>query len=267
MDRELFAQITLTAYAAIAIALVGWQTVRSGQPWRACALFVLARVYMPFVFHWRANSRCPFPTEGGGLIIANHRSPIDPIVLWTNHHFGRSGNTGFRIISFIMAREYYEQPWLKWGFKLMQSIPVERDGEDSVPLKTALRYLREGKLLAVFPEGRINLEDQRVLLPGDPGVAWLALRAQVPVYPVFIEDAPGGDHMLQPFYTPARVRVNYGAPIDLSQYHGKRYTHSVLTHVTDELMEALAALGKAKHTPIEANERTVKIPIRPASAS
>src|SRR6185437_1256016 len=128
-----------------------------------------------------------------------------------------------------------------WVCEHMQSIPVDRHGRDMKPAHAALERLKQGHLLGVFPEGKINAGEG--VLEGDPGIAWLALRAKVPVYPVYIHNSPRPITMLQPFYTPARVRVKYGQAIDLSAYYGQPKTQKVLIEVTDLLMRRLAELG------------------------
>ena len=63
----------------------------------------------------------------------------------------------------------------------MRAIPVDRDGEDMEATKVALRRMRAGCTVGIFPEGRINFGPG--LLPPNPGVAWLALKAGRPVIP------------------------------------------------------------------------------------
>jgi 1-acyl-sn-glycerol-3-phosphate acyltransferase len=129
----------------------------------------------------------------------------------------------------------------------MQVIPVDRDGRDMGPVKEALRRLRGGRLVGIFPEGRINDRcGASELLAGNPGMAWLALHSRAPVCPVFIHDAPQGANMVAPFHTFARVRLVYGEPIDLSGFYGRRITQDLLQEVTGELMRRLAELGGAR---------------------
>jgi 1-acyl-sn-glycerol-3-phosphate acyltransferase len=113
------------------------------------------------------------------------------------------------------------------------------------PAREALKHLKEGKLVGVFPEGRLNTGTD--LLPANPGIAWLALRSQVPVYPAFIHNAPQGKDIGAPFYTPARVRVQFGPPIDLSEFHDAKKTQELLNQVTQLIMTRLAHLGGVEY--------------------
>jgi 1-acyl-sn-glycerol-3-phosphate acyltransferase len=172
------------------------------------------------------------------------------MLLWMNTHLTQeSSGDRHRVISFLMAREYYEQKnVIGWICRSLRSIPVDRDGRDMSAVKEALNRLRHGELIGIFPEGRLNTGEG--LLPANPGIALLALRAKVPVYPVFIHNAPaGGNSMVAPFMRICRVRVTYGDPIDLSPWHGRRKDRATLSEVTTVMMRELARLGGTTFAP------------------
>jgi len=237
MQPDMAAKWTLAFYIAIAVAAVLWQVARWPDGWNAWALAVVNRFYIRAFFHFRTNRPCPFPTDGPAIIIANHSSPMDPMFVWV----GRRETIGF-----MMAREYYDVKFLHWIAVAMQSIPVERNGKDLAPTRAALRRLKAGKLLGVFPEGGINRESD--LQAGNPGMAWLAVRSQVPVYPVYIHNSPSGESMIDPFYNFGPVTVYYGDPIDLSAYYDRKPTQDVLQEVTDIMMARIAELGDVGYT-------------------
>jgi 1-acyl-sn-glycerol-3-phosphate acyltransferase len=211
-------------------------------------LYVVAHTFYQVLYRWRSNRRCPFPEQGAALIIANHRSPADPLLLWMNIHRIGQGMHIRRII-FMMAREYYEIPGVGALCRMLQAIPADRNGRDMGPARDALRRLQDGQLVGVFPEGRLNTGAG--LLDASNGVAWLALRAKVPVYPVFIEDAPQSESMVAPFFLRCRTRVYYGDPIDLSEYSKQRKTQELLKNVTDLLMSRLGELGGVTYQPAD----------------
>lgn len=240
MSPDITARLFLTLYALIALGIISAQVVRSGVGLSASFLHALNRAYCGLWFHWRANRRSPFPQSGPALIYGNHRSPVDPLLIWMNHHLGDRGRGPLRVISFLMAREYYEKPGLSWLCRAMQSIPADRDGRDIGPAKEALSRLKAGDLVGVFPEGRINTGPG--LGPFGTGFAWLALRSEVPVYPVYLHDSPQHKSMIAPFVHPCRVRVTFGDPIDLSPWYGNR-SREALDEVTSLLRRKLAELG------------------------
>lgn len=251
MDPESAAILTLVTYGLVAIGLVARKIRQCREGWGAWFLYVIERAYVPLMFRWRAtNGPCPFPAEGGAILLGNHRSPVDPLLIWMNHHLRVGGSREMRVPSFLTAKEYCSVPGLTWLVRTMQSIPVERDGTDMGPTREAIRRLKDGRIVGIFPEGGINFGTD--LREANPGIAFLALKAKVPVYPVFIHGAPQeGRNMLVPFMTRCRTRVTYGEPIDLSEYYGRRSTPELLAEVTDLLMSRLASLGGVGFTPVK----------------
>ncbi len=262
MSPQLVAMGVLVGYALAGCALVVRQVIRSGVGWQAWFLYCLERIYCGVWFRWRSNRRCPFPKSGAAIIIANHTGPVDPLLIWMNHHLGRDDGR-LRTLGFLMAREYYNLPVLHWVGKVTRSIPLDRHGTDMAPVRQAFRQLEAGELIGIFPEGGINLGTQ--LREADTGVAWLALKARVPVYPVFIKGSPRGESMVEPFFRPARVRVLYGDAIDLSEYYDRHKSHDVLQEVTDLLMTRLAQLGNTTYArEISTEPRTLPMGKKPA---
>ncbi len=238
---ESTAILLLFVYAVVAVWLIAWRVRRYDVNGLAWMLYCVERVFVGLMWRWRSDRPCPFPSDGAALVIANHSSAADPMQLWMNHHLG-SGRRNVRTISFMMAKEYYNVPGIHWICRSMRSIPVSRDGKDTGPLRDALRKLQEGHLVGIFPEGRINVDDNGIL-DGSLGVGWLALKSRVPVYPVYLDNVPGGSNMVTPFLTRSQVRVIYGEPIDLSKFYDQRPKGVVLEQVTELMMTRLAELG------------------------
>ena len=241
MPADDIARATLAAYILLFCTVVAWRALRCPQGWRLWLLYVADSLYCRLCFHWRASRRCPFLEERSAIIIANHRSPLDPLLIWV-------GMNNRRPLECLTAKEYFGIPVLQFIFEATHAIPVERKGKDMAATREALRRLKVGHYLGVFPEGRINTGPG--LLPGDTGIAWLALHSQAPVYPVFIHNAPQSDNMVSPFYTFTRVRISYGDAADLSACYGRRLTAELLQEVTDLLMQRLAALGGLEPQPV-----------------
>lgn len=233
MDPDRIAQATLAAYLLLAGVLIVWRARRCPYGWRPWFLYGVGALYGRLCFHWRANRECPFREDQPAIVIANHRSPLDPLALWV-------GMSNKRPIGFMMAKEYYGITGLKFICSSLESIPVERDGKDMAATRSAYRRLQAGHLLGIFPEGGIHTGPG--VREGNPGVAWLALRSRAPVYPVFI-DSPTGATMMAPFFNFRRMRVNYGNPIDLTPYYERGMSDDVLREVTDVLMDRVWKLS------------------------
>ncbi|MBW3540574.1 MAG: 1-acyl-sn-glycerol-3-phosphate acyltransferase [Planctomycetes bacterium] len=241
MRAEASAIGALAAYAAVAFGVLWWRARRCRAGVFVWFLYGFIRLYTGLMFGARTNRRCPYAGRSAGLIVANHRSPVDPLLLARDAGEGLA-STDIRPVSFMMAAEHYRHPLLHPVLVRIQSIPVERKGRDMAAVRQALRRLKAGALVGIFPEARINFGEG--LLPPSPGAAWLALNSGVPVYPVFIHGAPQSRNLVVPFFRPARVRLAYGDPLDLSPWAGQKATPAVLHEVAAAMMERLAELGQ-----------------------
>jgi 1-acyl-sn-glycerol-3-phosphate acyltransferase len=190
---------------------------------------IMARVY------WRTKVEGTFPLadDHGGVIVCNHRSPTDPTFI---------SCATLRVVHWMVAREYCELPGLGWFFRAVGAIPVNRGGIDTKATKLAIRLAQQGGLVGLFPEGRLNWTDQ-LLLPGRPGAALIALRARVPVVPCYIQGSPFRDSIFWAFFTPARVTVRIGPPLDLSEFYGREHEKEVLEELTLRFLKEIARLA------------------------
>ncbi|NLE38144.1 MAG: 1-acyl-sn-glycerol-3-phosphate acyltransferase, partial [Pirellulaceae bacterium] len=169
---------------------------------------------------WRTEVRGSFdlPRDQGAVIIANHSCPFDPgfIALGVD-----------RIMHWMVAKEYCKHPLTGPFLRPFAVIPTSRSGQDTAATKMMIRYAESGELVGLFPEGRINDTD-RFLLPGRLGTAMVALKARVPIVPCYIEGAPYDKRsILGCLLMPAKARVTFGRPIDLSAYYGRENDREV----------------------------------------
>ncbi|MGD9724207.1 MAG: lysophospholipid acyltransferase family protein [Pirellulales bacterium] len=227
----------LTILAALAIGLAVWIY----RAWRATPYpfwqFLLNTVNSFFArIMWRCTvvGRIKLPRDQGAVIVSNHISGIDPLLIQLA--------TDLRVVHWMVAREYFYMPLLAVIFKNMKSIPVNRGGIDTAATKMAIRYAVEGGLVGLFPEGRVNQTDE-LLLPGRPGAAMIALRARVPVIPVFVEGSPYDGTALGSFFMTGRARVTIGNPIDLSPYFGRENDRAALAELTLLFLQEIAKLA------------------------
>jgi 1-acyl-sn-glycerol-3-phosphate acyltransferase len=172
------------------------------------------------------------------------RLPVGPFILAANHHNYLDGVVlGVAVprpISFIvMPRVYHASPLHPAFHRQIGSIPVNLARPDPGAIRRALRALDEGHVVGIFPEGPFSREGR--LVPGQPGVAALALRAGVPVVPAGISgtfEALRGRR----FYLPRRHRlaVRFGAPL----HPGRRRAPSRAERVdvTGRIMREIAGL-------------------------
>ena len=118
-----------------------------------------------------------------------------------------------------------------------------RGGVDTAATKQAIRLAQDGGIVGMFPEGRINESKDVLLLPGRPGAALVALKARVPIIPVYISGSPYDGTALGPLRMRAHVRVYIGEPMDLSNYYGREKEEGVTQEITKRLLLEIARLA------------------------
>lgn len=181
------------------------------------------------------------PATGPILLVANHRSGLDPVLL---------GVMTRRRVRFLMAREYFEMRGLSWVFRHLGCIPVNRDGNDLGATKAALKALREGEAIGIFPQGGIR--DSTDSLEGKAGVALLCLRSGAAVVPCYIDGSPSLDSVFRSLITPSRSRVYCGAPLVFPAQSGKP-TRETLERVTTVILDAI---GRLRPLPVDPGTAT-----------
>jgi 1-acyl-sn-glycerol-3-phosphate acyltransferase len=162
------------------------------------------------IYRFRVRGDQNIPTEGAAILVANHVSFVDAIVLMA---------ASPRPIRFIMDHRIFKVPVLGWLFKLAKAIPVAPQKEDpaayAAAFEAADRVLSEGDLLCIFPEGGITRDGSLQEFKG--GVMKILERRPVPVVPVALQNLWGsyfsrienGTAMTRPF------RRGFWSPVGL----------------------------------------------------
>lgn len=167
------------------------------------ALHALNVIFVRGYHRLNVLTPCNLPRTGPGILVCNHTSGLDPMMIQA---------TTPRVITWMMAKEFYDMPALNWAFRMLKAIPVSRSGRDTGPTRSAIRTLHEGGLLGVFPEGRI--ERTRELMPFQTGVALMAIKTRVPVYPAYLDGTQRSYRsMLQAFINANNATLMFGEPV------------------------------------------------------
>ncbi len=136
----------------------------------------LIRLLFPVTFHDLENAQQDAP----GIMIANHNSMLDPVIVaMTNKRYH---------IRFMGKKELNKNPLLRWFFKQLDMIPVDRHNTDMAAIRTSMKVLGEGHVLGVFPEGTRHKEG--VMQDLESGIALIALRSKATILPVYLTDKP-----------------------------------------------------------------------------
>ncbi len=185
-------------------------------------------------FRLERRGRDRLPRTGGVLVISNHISWFDPPLL----------NLALRRIPHWLAMvELFKSRFTRWFFTGGGVIPIDRNAPGSEPLKEAIRRLRAGCVLVLFPEGGIHHGADSVLGGNPdlkPGAALIALKAGVPIVPAIIEGARQSYERRNWFFRRCAIRLTLGRPFQLNT----RDRDEALAVMRRELL-ALAAEVKA----------------------
>jgi len=123
------------------------------------------------------------PQSGGALLAANHRNFKDIFFL--------PAAVERRHVTMVSKHELLRVPALGWYLRSLGAIPVHREGPTKSEMEAMLQKLKEGRIVASFPEGTRSKKRRKELHEADmeefkPGTAWLARRAGALTIPVAI---------------------------------------------------------------------------------
>ncbi len=213
-------------------------------PWVYRTLVRAVRVFAPLLTrrHWYEQGK--IPADGGVLLVANHISNYDVLVL--GEYLIWSG----RWPRFLGKSEIFKTPVLGWVARQCGQIPVLRNTENAKQsLVFAKQALEEGQMVAVYPEGTITKDPDGWPMSGRRGAATLALSTGVPVVPVGQIGAEkvmgGGTIDWGKLFSLRRrpVHVLAGDPVDLDRFRtGGDPTAEDLDAATTAIMDAVVAL-------------------------
>ncbi|EEF78876.1 lysophospholipid acyltransferase family protein [Methylophaga thiooxydans] len=149
----------------------------------------------------------PLPASGPAIVVANHVSGLDPLLLIAACH---------RPLRFLIATEEYNRPVFHWLFRAAGCIPVDRKGRPELALRAARRALEKGEVIALFPHGKIHL-DTDPPRPIKGGVARLAAWSQCDIYPVRIEGVKAQGKTFTAPFIPDHVALFFLPVINLTE--------------------------------------------------
>ena len=148
-------------------------------------------------FHYSGGKRVKRVIKGNALVICNHATWFDPPVLCTFFPFRR--------VSVVTAKELFS-PQVAKSLETLGCIRMDRDMVDIKCIRRCLELLKNGQVVSIFPEGKLNFEDN--IQKFKPGAAMLAAMSKAPVIPMYI----AGNY--RPFQ---RLQVIFGQPISYSE--------------------------------------------------
>lgn len=184
-------------------------------------------------FRFRVKGRENIPADGALVAVANHESFLDPFIV------------GAALIkrpplTFLAAPWIFKTPLVGWFSRNVGAIPAYGEGQEVTALRGSIKALKEGRSIALFPQGGIDREG----ISG--GAAFMAVKARVPILPLRIAGA--GKALPLKRWWPwlfTRIEVTVKPLIESDDLQGGGVSTSAAVDRGVELLARLLAPGKS----------------------
>lgn len=181
-----------------------------------------------FLFRLQIEGRDHLPSHGA-MLCANHSSNWDPVLIAISLPM----DYGLR----AMAKDsLFRYPVLRGAVERLGAFPVARGHSDINSIKTALKAIRDGENLLIFPEGTRVEKEGDVRAKG--GVAVIGIRTGAQFVPVFVDGKKRLFH---------KTRVIFGEPYRPT-YTGRHGTAEEVQAIADDVLHRAYALGEGDST-------------------
>jgi 1-acyl-sn-glycerol-3-phosphate acyltransferase len=183
------------------------------------------------------------PSQGPFILASSHLSPYDVPALMRSTP---------RVLDFVSTVEIFAMPFVGWFFGHMGAFPLNRRSADPKTAKRIVDRLARGRVVALFPEGRIRKETESVIHGATfrPGVARLARIADVPIIPAVVLGTGAYSSFIN--WLPlrrTRYGVIYGNPIRVAdESAGERLLTQVYGELYHEIHQAMGPTSAAAPT-------------------
>ena len=171
-------------------------------------------VLVSTLYRVRVDGMQHLPEQGPALLVCNHVSFMDPLLLMANLR---------RPARFVMYYRIFNIPLLRFVFRTAKAIPIAGQKEDAAVLQRAYdaidAALADGELVCIFPEGGLTMDG--AIAPFRPGLLRILERRPVPVVPMALRGLWGSvwsrrDSMLGRSRLPRRFRARVELVVDAS---------------------------------------------------
>ena len=186
---------------------------------------ILCRFWFGTILRTRVIGAENIPAQGAFILAANHVSNWDPPFL---------GTFISREVCYMGKEELFKNPVMAWACRNLHVFPVKRGAADKTAIKTAIKILKDGKCLGIFPEGTRSKTGK--LGKAASGVSLIAALTKAPIIPAAIINTEKIFSREKFFPT---LAVVYGSPIKFS---GSTKDKEALENFAQELMNEIAKL-------------------------
>lgn len=186
---------------------------------------VLCRVWFGLVLRTRVIGAENIPKSGAFILAANHVSNWDPPFLGTFIE---------REVCYMGKEELFKNPVMATICRGLYVFPVKRGAADKTAIKTAVKILKDGKCLGIFPEGTRSKTGK--LGKAEAGVSLIAAMTKAPIIPAAIVNT---EKIFSAEVKFPRLAVVYGTPI---KFTGSTKDKEALAAFAQSIMNEIANL-------------------------
>ena len=175
--------------------------------------YSLSKAIAKTFFNYRVIGAENMIEEGPCIIAANHCSNLDPPLV---------GVACKRAIHYLAKKSLLDWPVLGPIFPQLNVIPVDQKNADRSALMGAIRVVKNGGAVLIFPEGSRSPDGK--LQPAQPGIGMIAAKTGAPIVPVRILGSfailPRGSKL--PKKLPVEIFVGPAFSLQLAELRGSR---------------------------------------------
>ena len=184
---------------------------RPGWLWK-CAQ-ALVRIWTTVFFDLKVYGVRNVPRTGGVLVVTNHQSLLDPLLLGVQHGRG---------MSYMAKSELFRNKAFAWLIRRLGAFPVKQGAGDVGAIRETVSRLQEGRMLNIFPEG--SRTETGEIGPILPGVALVIRRVGpgVKIVPAAIHGSYQAWPKGQRYWHRHPIRVAYGPALDVTGLKGEQ---------------------------------------------
>ena len=203
-----------------------WNNVKKG--FKAINRIIVTnviRLYCKIVYRYKVIGKENIPKEGSVLFCGNHRSNLDPPMIVIACP---------RQMRFIAKEELRNNFLFRYLCYVYNAMYVKRDSKDIGPLKEALKELKNGGCIGIFPEGTRNgMEKNEGKMKN--GATYMSLKTNSKIVPIGLKGEP------KPFH---KITIAFGKPLDFSGLLKEKDIKDVEEIATEKLKEKIIELSK-----------------------
>jgi 1-acyl-sn-glycerol-3-phosphate acyltransferase len=181
-------------------------------------------IVLRVLWRFRAFGAENVPRTGPLIVACNHVSYLDPVVL---------GVGSPRMLTYLAKKQLFSIPVLGPIIRGCGAYPLDRDAGGVAALRVALRVLKDGRCVGIFPEGTRN---RTGTAEEKAGAAFLAAVSGAPVVPAAVVGTKNAKRL-------AQIRVAYGEPMTIVR--NRKADGDDLEKWTAEIMRRIRVLEES----------------------